>query len=147
MTKTLKTKTQQKMKLTKATTELICELEYIIGNECYNPNSLNGYTWEEGLAYRYPIHYEDKNGIDSKTKSVITDTDKTKIDTIRYEFGSNYLYIGNALVKVLERLEAKYGLDFNELTKKTPSQPKKSNDGILRAKIVKDTPKIIDKFK
>ena len=43
------------MKLTKATTDLVCELEHIIGSQCYNPNSLNGYTWEEGLEFRYPV--------------------------------------------------------------------------------------------
>lgn len=36
---------------------------------------------------------------------------------MRYRFGSNNLYIGNAVTKILERLEKKYGLDFNELTK------------------------------
>ena len=32
------------MKLTKATTDLICELEQIIGSQTYNPNSLNGWA-------------------------------------------------------------------------------------------------------
>lgn len=106
------------MKLTKATTELICELEYLIGNECYNPNSYNGYTMEEGCEFRYPVHYENKEGDDTKTYSQIKDIDKSKINTIRYKFGSNHLYIGLAIKEVLERLESKYGLDFNELTRK-----------------------------
>ncbi len=59
------------MKLTKATTDLICELEKIIGNQCYNPNSLNGYTWEEGLEFRYPVWYENKEGYDTKTSGRI----------------------------------------------------------------------------
>ncbi len=105
------------MKLTKATTELICELERIIGSQCYNPNSLNGYTWEEGLEFRYPVWYENKNGTDTKTSYTIKDIDKSKIDTIRYKFGSNHLYIGQAIVDVLNRLEDKYGLDFNKLSK------------------------------
>lgn len=105
------------MKLTKATTKLICDLEYIIGNQCYNPNSLNGYTMEEGCEFRYPVYYENKEGVDTRTRYGITDIDKSKINTIRYKFGSNHLYIGIAIQKVLERLESKYGLDFNELTK------------------------------
>jgi len=105
------------MKLTKATTELICELEYIIGNRCYNPNSLNGYTWEEGLEFRYPVSYENKEGDDTRTRSRIKDIDKSKIGTIRYKFGSNHLYIGEGIKEALELLETKYGLDFNELTK------------------------------
>lgn len=34
---------------------------------------------------------------------------------MRYKFGSNNLFIGNAIVKVLERLEQKYGMKFDEL--------------------------------
>lgn len=105
------------MKLTKATTDLICELEYIIGNQCYNPNSLNGYTLEEGLEFRYPVWYENKEGRDTKTSYRIRDVDKSKIGAIRYKFGSNHLYIGEAILKVLELLESKYDLDFNELAK------------------------------
>lgn len=105
------------MKLTKATTELICELEYIIGNQCYNPNSLNGYTWEEGLEFRYPVWYENKEGDDDRTSGKIRNIDKSKISSIRYKFGSNHLYIGEAIIKALEFLESKYDLDFNELAK------------------------------
>ena len=105
------------MKLTKATTELICELEQIIGSQTYNPNSLNGYTLEEGLEYRYPVWYENKDGRDTKTSLRIRDIDKSKIGTIRYKFGSNHLYIGAAIIDALEHLESKYGLDFNELAK------------------------------
>ena len=105
------------MKLTKATTDLICELEQIIGNQTYNPNSLNGYTLEEGLEFRYPVWYEDKDGDDTRTSYKIRDIDKSKIGTIRYKFGSNHLYIGEAIVNALEYLERQYGLDFNELTK------------------------------
>lgn len=106
------------MKLTKASIELICELEYIIGNKCYNPNSLNGYTLEEGLEYRYPVSYVDKEGNDTRTRGTIRSIKKDDINTIRYKFGSNHLYIGAAIVNVLEHLETVYGLDFNELTKR-----------------------------
>ena len=50
------------MKLTKKTIELICELEAIIGDECYNPNSYDGWTLEEGRAFRYPVTFDDKDG-------------------------------------------------------------------------------------
>ncbi len=44
------------MKLTKPIIKLICALEEEIGNECFNPNSYNGWTDEEGLSYRYPVY-------------------------------------------------------------------------------------------
>ena len=34
---------------------------------------------------------------------------------MKYKFGSNHLYIGDGIVKVLEHLENVYGLDFNAL--------------------------------
>lgn len=105
------------MKITKATTNLICELERIIGDECYNPNSFDGWTLEEGCSFRYPVSYEDKDGMSRKTRSRVENMDKDHINSIRYVFGSNNLFIGSAIVKVLERLEQKYGLDFNELAK------------------------------
>lgn len=43
------------MRNNKRLANLIFELEYIIGSECYNPNSYDGYTGEEGKEFRYPI--------------------------------------------------------------------------------------------
>lgn len=106
------------MKLTKKTINLICELEQVIGNECYNPNSLNGWTLEEGCSFRYPVTYENKEEEEMKSKGIIKDMDKSRINTMRYKFGSNNLFIGSAIVKVLERLEQKYDISFDELVKK-----------------------------
>lgn len=106
------------MKLTKKTVDLICELERIIGNECYNPNSLNGWTLEEGCAFRYPVTYNDSNDDEHKTRYLVQGVGKDKVHTMRYKFGSNNLFIGSAIIKVLECLEQKYDLDFNKLASK-----------------------------
>ena len=90
------------MKLSKPIINLICELEEIIGNECYNPNSLNGWTLEEGCSFRYPVTYVDKQDKEHKTRYLIQDMDKKHIETIHYKFGSNNLFIGYAIVRVLE---------------------------------------------
>lgn len=105
------------MKLNKETTQLICDLEKIIGNECYNPNSYDGWTEMEGCDFRYPVTYDNNEGREVKTKYTIKDLDKRKIGSIHYKFGSNHLYIGNAILKVLNHLEEKYGIDFNQLSK------------------------------
>lgn len=106
------------MKLTKKTIELICELEHVIGNECYNPNSFDGWTLEEGCSFRYPVTYDNKDGKEMKIRGTINDIDKTGINSMRYKFGSNNLFIGSAIVKVLGRIEQKYGISFDELVKK-----------------------------
>ena len=50
------------MELTQELTDLICELEYLIGDQCYNPNSYDGYTGDEGRSFRYPVYtYTDKS--------------------------------------------------------------------------------------
>lgn len=106
------------MELTDENIRLIRELELLVGCQCYNPNSLNGYTLEEGRQFRYPVWYTNKEGDDRPTKGEITNIDADGIDTIRYKFGSNHLYIGSALKHVLDHLERTYGLDFNKLAKK-----------------------------
>lgn len=106
-----------KMKLTKKTVNLICELENMIGNSCYNPNSYDGWTQESGCSFRYPITYTGKDGDDHKSYSKVRDMDKDRIRSMRYRFGSNHLYIGDALIDILDYLEEHYGLDFNRLSK------------------------------
>lgn len=106
------------MKLTKKTIQLICDLERLVGEECYNPNSFDGWTLEEGREFRYPVTYTDNDGVARKTWATLQNLDKKNIGTIHYKFGSNNLFIGIGLQKVLEYLEHKYDLDFDELTKK-----------------------------
>ena len=38
---------------------------------------------------------------------------------MKYKFGSNELYIGKGIIGILEYLEKRYGLDFNQLEKNT----------------------------
>lgn len=105
------------MKLTKKTIQLICDLERLIGDECYNPNSYDGWTLEEGKDYRYPITYTNSDGEEQKTKYTVKNIDKKSVNTMHYKFGSNNLFIGIGLQNVLEYLENKFDLDFDELTK------------------------------
>lgn len=37
------------------------------------------------------------------------------VETMKYKFGSNHLWIGTALEEVLEFLEERYDIDFNTL--------------------------------
>lgn len=108
------------MKINKDITKVICSIEYKIGNQTYNPNSYNGWTCEEGCEFRYPVTYcVDKTAVEEqrseKTNGIICDISPDCIDTIKYKFGSNHLYVGNGIVKVLEYLEDRYNLDFNKL--------------------------------
>ena len=108
------------MEINKNITELICSLEYIIGKQTYNPNSYNGWTGEEGLGFKYPVNYcqsyddlvEDKY---LKTKFKIEYMHPKCIHTMNYAFGSNHLYIGTGIVRILEFLEDRYGLNINDL--------------------------------
>ena len=107
------------MKINHETANLIFELEHIIGYECYNPKSYNGWTGEEGCSYRYPVciqkHSDDE--YITKTCGILTDytVDPEQVHTMKYRFGSNHLYIGNGLIRSLEMLEKRYHLDFAKL--------------------------------
>lgn len=105
------------MKLDTNIANLITDLEFIIGNECYNPNSYDGYTGEEGCEFRYPV-WTHQNDLDKKYYGAIKDLEPDEIDTIKYKFGSNHLFIGKGLVKVLTYLEKRYKIDFNDMESK-----------------------------
>jgi len=111
------------MQVDKKVAHLIAELEYLIGSECYNPNSYDGWNDVEGCDYRYPVNIRKSSGEFAKIRKNINDTalldpkDITPeaIKYMKYKFGSNELFIGLGLIKVLEYLEQRYGLDFNAL--------------------------------
>lgn len=124
--------------------ELVSELEYIIGNETTHKSTFFGpFSCVDDYEYRYPVHIcLDMNGherdmkidgklhngitmqwFDEQTKEQVVKNIKPtpeKIDTMYYAFGSHRLYIGDALVKVLEFLENRYGIDFKAMEEKLP---------------------------
>lgn len=109
------------MKLDKKMARLICELEYCIGNECFNPNSYDGWTGEEGCEYRYPVYIRTKKTDEELTKirgniaNLYPGIGADSINTMKYKFGSNHLFIGLGIMNLLEKLEERYDIDFNEL--------------------------------
>lgn len=102
------------MKLDELTVELISRLEYEIGIHCYNANSYNGYTGEWGRSFRYPVQYNVDERETEKTKNNLPET-LLAAQTASYQFGSNKLLIGEAIVSVLNILEHRYNLDFDKL--------------------------------
>lgn len=108
------------MKIDNNIANLIAELEYEIGSQCYNPNSYNGWTGEEGCSFKYPVCISKKidgEYVETIKHRYLSSLAPEEIPTLKYTFGSNHLYIGDGLVKVLEFLEERYNLDFNELEK------------------------------
>ena len=111
------------MKLTDEMSKLVAELEFLIGSECYNPNAYDGWNDVEGCDFRYPINLPDSNGNYKKirgnlNKSVLVDSTEitpSSVTYMKYRFGSNELYIGKGILKVLDYLEQRYDLNFNEL--------------------------------
>ena len=116
------------MKLDKNMAKLICELEYHIGSECYNPNSYDGWTGDEGCEFRYPVYIRVNKDDEELTKvrgNVGADYPAIKpeaIETMKYKFGSNHLFIGLGIKYLLIDLENRYGIDFNELEKQRKSK-------------------------
>ena len=117
------------MKLTKKTINLICDIESIIGNYCWNPNSAYG----EGDYIRYPVWAnvtKKEVNIETNKKEKIkiwrklSDKNLNKIkptlkpeeiETLEYHFGANELVIGRAIIDILEFIEDRYNVDFVEL--------------------------------
>ncbi len=107
---------------------LISELEYMIGSECYNPNSYDGWTGVEGLGYRYPVKYllEESNELHT-TRGEAKLTCPEAIDSMKYVFGSNHLFIGKGIYKILSELEKRYGINIEKLEAEYQSKQKKDN--------------------
>lgn len=115
------------MKINKDIARLICGLEYLVGKECYNPRSYNGYTGEEGCDFRYPVWVSPNKKSDKMIKvSYRIESDYSfqksygrfsehTVNTMKYQFGSNHLYIGMGLANVLSALEERYDLDFAQM--------------------------------
>ena len=106
------------MTINENTAKLISELEDLVGHTCYNGDSYNGWTDEYGCSFRYPVTYLKKDGTRGKAKYSKLDMDYSKVDEMFYKFGANELYIGAGLIHVLNELEKRFGLDFDELVKK-----------------------------
>lgn len=106
------------MKLNDEMMDLMSELEYLIGKNCYNPNSYDGWTGDEGCSFRYPVCYDDMDKEEHKVRYKLSNRiNKENYHTMKYKFGSNHLYVGKGIKDVLEFLEERYNLDFNELEK------------------------------
>ena len=115
----------------KDTARLICKLEYELGSQTYNPHSYNGWTGEEGCGFKYPVKYcKNKNALIkqelTKNKNEINYIDPQCINTMKYAFGLNHLYVGKGIIKMLECLEEVYNIDFNKLEQKRLEKKKKA---------------------
>ena len=109
------------------------QVEYEIGSECYNGNIQNfgpGGEWEgEGRDFRYPVTFINSEGIKEKYKGIYPFTQTASGDYgycqvgesryryAYYAFGANQLYILRGIKHALEIMEARFGIDFDELLK------------------------------
>lgn len=101
------------MKVNQDIMNLICKLEYRIGDTCANSDSYNGWTDEWGADFRYLVTV-DGHG---KFRGRIDDLglEPESLGDIYYKFGANEMHIGYGIKHVLEELEDLYGLDFVKL--------------------------------
>jgi hypothetical protein len=97
-------------KMTKKRAALLAELEYIIGNNCYNGNIQNygpgGYLQSAGRNFRYPLTLVEEDGTKKKCEYLAAaDAAPALLSTGYYAFGANRLHIIKALDELLEHLE------------------------------------------
>lgn len=101
--------------------KVIGQLEYCIGSNCFN------YWGKRGKRIRYPVNLFTKTldgsyGYERIEHMVWSDSFETGYDvsprgirSLKYKFGNNHLYVGEGIVSLMEKLEQRYGLDFNSL--------------------------------
>lgn len=100
------------MSMSQERAELIAKLEDIAAEWVYN----NRNNYGKGGFYHYPVAYKDpryNNALfDGKDWYPIT---PSTVASLRYEFGANKYFIGNALDSILDYLEKRYDIDFDAL--------------------------------
>lgn len=96
--------------------ELIAQLEYIVSKNCHNQFTQN-YDGPDGRTYRYPVHMKNPNDHNAwyTYRGIIDDATDESLGTLHYKFGANDLYIGDALIQILDYLEDRYNIDFDDL--------------------------------
>ena len=94
--------------------KLLVELEYLIGNNCYNGNIQNwgpGGSFEgEGRYFRYPLTTVSADDAKRKHSHRADGSDPDTLATGYYAFGANKLKIIEGLNEVLSYLEKNHGL-------------------------------------
>lgn len=93
---------------------LLADLEFLVGNNCYNPKTQNygahGIYHGEGRSIRYPLTTLNEKGDASKIRGKATVDDPKELSTGYYAFGVNRLHIIKALDQVLRHLEENHDL-------------------------------------
>lgn len=111
--------------------KLLHEIEHEIGSECYNGNIQNfgpGGEWEgEGRNFRYPVRFINSQGELEKYRGIFPPIRNSKGNYVKgilgeekyhsayYAFGANELYILRGIKHALEKLERRFGIDFDNL--------------------------------
>lgn len=103
-------------KLTKKRAKLLADLEYVVGNACYNASIQNwgpgGEFYGEGRDFRYPLTVVDNEGNKRKVRYKADAGNPEEMKTGYYAFGANQLQIMMALDAVLRHLEENCGLEI-----------------------------------
>jgi hypothetical protein len=111
--------------------ELLHDIEYEIGSQCYNGNIQNfgpGGSWQgEGRDFRYPVRFINAEGEIQKYRGKLPYTKSSSgeyeecvlgedtYESAHYAFGANELYMLQGIRKALEKIEKRFGIDFDEL--------------------------------
>ncbi len=84
---------------------LVCLFEKTIASNCYNSN-FNG-----GMYYRYPVKYL-LNGERWIAKNGFANVPEEALNTMYYQFGTNRIYIGEAILDMISYLQDNYSDPF-----------------------------------
>ena len=111
------------MIINKKIAKLISEIEWILGSQVYNPYVYDSDLDLRGFIYRYPLSFpkSESTFVKIRTKmmnaKVIDKKDFTyqNISAMIYKFGPNEMQIGHGIIKVLDFLEIRYGINFSKL--------------------------------
>ena len=90
--------------------DLLLDIEHIVGSHCRNKNNK---SWKNEYRFR-PTFNDGKKDYKPDSTGTCSLIPLDQLLAGKYKFGANELMIFEALTKVIELLESKYGLKFPE---------------------------------
>lgn len=96
---------------------LITKIESLIGGEFHRNTNEYKIFFEDKKGWKYPLNYCNKEFIKQKEDYIVDTMSTDDMIVSYYTLGANHLYIGKAIIKLMEHLEERYNIDLLELEK------------------------------
>jgi hypothetical protein len=102
---------------------LIQPIQLFIALESILANDTDSSAYTKNPGPRYPLTVPGHHSSETKTKNVDRNIPAARLLRSYYKFGAHKLYVGRAIRDILDYLQTRYKIDFNELEHQRQNRP------------------------